>query len=333
MALLCAAAGWLGRAQQFELLPLGASAGAFGVVLVWLLSTGSRTALAWEAFGICLRPGAAVPCVCRVDDADSEIAGAPPGNAPARSATIATRPALVTALGFLLLLAVRPAAESDRSVWPWMCAWVVLAALLLRQSALPAKASGRSPPRPGWGWVSLCSSSASANRRAFPPLALFLGLAVAGVRGVPDRSAVARGPPECAAWPISPPQRRRCFCCSPSRGPCRIARMPPWLYMTVDAGAGSAGRAGRDTAGRRQALLRRDVPAGRLPVVWTTFSASPLGTISRIAATALGLQLLAVVLFTFWPFLAGPRLLATGLGDLCGGARRAGVVSIAARAL
>jgi uncharacterized membrane protein len=308
MALLCAAAGWLGRAQQFELLPLGASAGAFGVVLVWLLSTRFTTALAWEAFGICCGLALLFHGFVEWMRRDSGNASAPPGSAPARSATIATRPALVTALGFLLLLAVRPITESNATVWPWMCAWAVLAAVLLRQSELPGESFRQIAAAAGLGLGFALFFVSQRDSLGFPPLALFLGLGVAACAAFQI----------VALWRADPPMRWSADVAA-AVAPILLllvqpwavqdALLPPWLYMTVTLVlALLAAQAATRLASGRLYFAVMFLLAG-CHWIWTMFSASAWHD-KGIAATALGLQMAGVVLFTFWPFLAGRRFLS-----------------------
>jgi uncharacterized membrane protein len=298
MALLCAAAGWLGRAQQFELLPLGAAAGSLGVVLVWLVSTQLTTALAWEAFGICF--GLAL-----IFHVFVEFTLRAPGGASDR---IASRPALITALGFLLLLAVRPAAEFNPVVWPWMCGWVALAALLIRQSLLPGEGRRQIAAAAGLGLGFALFLASHHQYPAFPPAELFLGLALlacAGFQAVSLRRADGEG--------------RRAADIAAATAPMLLLfalvfvalalQMAAWLFLTATLVLAllTIQAATRLAAGKLYFAAMFLLSGCHL--VWTYFPA-PFWGHREIGWTAMGLQMLAVVLFTFWPFLAGPRFLS-----------------------
>jgi hypothetical protein len=297
MAVLCAAAGWLGRAQQFEMLPVGVSAGAVGVVLVWMVSTGLTTALVWEGVAVCV--GLAVLFHAFVEWHLRDPEG--------QNERIASRPAFITAFGFLWLLAVRPVPESGLSVWPWMLGWFALGALLARQSKLPGKGSLQIAAAVG---VALGFSLFLVfDRRGpeFPPLELFLGLAILA----------------CASFQVLSLRRshelaRRQADIAAATAPMMLLlahvvvaigqRMPAWLFFTATLVLALL------VIQAATRLLSGKLYFGALALVsfshfvWSTVAWSWSDTTT--AATALGLQLVAVVLFTFWPFLAGTKFLS-----------------------
>jgi hypothetical protein len=297
MAVLCAAAGWLGRAQQFEMLPLGAAAGSLGVVLVWLVSIQLTTALAWEAFGICF--GLAL-----VFHVFIELQLRAPGGAGDR---IASRPALITALGFLLLLAVRPGAEFNPVVWPWMCGWIALAALLVRQSWLPGAGRRQIAAAAGLGLGFALFFASHHEYPAFPPAGVFLGLALlvcAGFQVVSLRRTDAAGKRAADIAAATAPMMLLFAHLFVGTAP----RIAPWLFLTATLVLAllTIQAATRLAAGRL--YFGAMILMSAVHLVWTYFPA-PFWGHREIGWIAMGLQLLAVVLFTFWPFLAGPRFL------------------------
>ncbi|MEX2300676.1 MAG: DUF2339 domain-containing protein [Bryobacterales bacterium] len=296
IALLCAAAGWLGRAQQFELLPVGASAAAVGVVLVWMVSTDLTTALVWEAASICI--GLAVIFHFFVE----WLLRDPEGH----NVRIASRPAFITAFGFLWLLAVRPVPESGSSVWPWMLGWFALAALLVRQSVLPGK-----------GALQIAAAVAVAlgfslflildpRGAAFPPIELFLGLAILAcasfqVLSLRRSGELARRQADIAAATAAMMVLFAHVVVAVAQ------RMPAWLFFTATLVLALLviQAATRLLSGKIYFAALALTSLSHL--MWSSIGWSRSDTTST--ATALGLQLTAVILFTFWPFLAGARFL------------------------
>jgi uncharacterized membrane protein len=301
MALLCAAAGWLGRAQQFEMLPVGAAAGALGVVLVWLVATTLTTALAWEAFAICL-------ALALIFHVFVELGRAPQaGSAEAPSRTL-SRPAWITALGFLLLLAVRPVAESNPTVWPWLCGWVALAALLVRQALLLGEGHRQIAAAAG---LALGFSMFLVSHReypAFPPAGLFLSLAAlacAALQVVSLRRTDVEGRRTADIAAATAPMILLFAHVPVAEHPA----MAVWLFLasTLVLALLTILAATRLAAGKL--YFGTMFLLGFCHLVWTFESTSFWGN-REIAATAMGLEMLAVVLFTFWPFLAGLRFVS-----------------------
>ena len=52
LLILCAAAAWIDRVDQFPMLPLGAAAASVAVFLVWSGKASFDVALSWEAVGV-----------------------------------------------------------------------------------------------------------------------------------------------------------------------------------------------------------------------------------------------------------------------------------------
>jgi uncharacterized membrane protein len=297
MAVLCAAAGWLGRAQQFEMLPVGASAGAVGVVLVWMVSTELTTALVWEGFAVCVALAVIfhifVEWLLRDPEGQNE--------------RIASRPAFITAFGFLWLLAVRPVPESGLSVWPWMLGWFALGALLARQSKLPGKGSLQIAAAVGVALGFSLFLILDPRGPGFPPIELFLGLAILAcasfqVVSLRRSDALARRHADIAA--VTAPMLLLLAHVIVAIG----QRMPAWLFFTATLVLALLvmQAATRLLSGKVYFGAMALVSFGHL--IWSTLAWSWSDTTT--AATALGLQLVAVLLFTFWPFLAGARFLS-----------------------
>jgi hypothetical protein len=126
LALLSASAAWLGRAQQRAWLGLGAAAGTTAVFAAWLLGHEIDGALAWEAAALCLLLAAIFHVFVELDRE-------PPGRqGPAPAAMLA-------ALGLQALLVAAAAATDAVPLWPWLAGWLGLAGLSLRHGGFPQR--------------------------------------------------------------------------------------------------------------------------------------------------------------------------------------------------
>lgn len=296
LAVLCAAAGWLGRAQRFPELPSGAAAGALAVVMVWLAATHFTTALAWEACGILV-----VLAVIFHGFVELELRQA------SESSSIAARPALITAAGFLFVAAWMPSWTDAGSVWPWIVSWAALGALLVRQSALPGAGRRQIVAAVGVALGFGLSINVRAGNLGGLSDELFLGLAVAA----------------CVAFQLLSMRRleanrgqQALIAAAAAPGILLLAMFFPslnlqasWWLPTIAAlvfGFLTVQAATRLGAGRIYFAAMAGTALCHL--VWSldnSYRAEQTG----VLWPALGLQLAAVVFFTFWPFLAGRRLL------------------------
>ena len=296
MAILCIAAAWLGKVQKFEMLPSGAAAGSLGVVAVWVFARDFTTALAWEAFAIC----AGLALIFHVFFELQHRRG------PVPETRAAAQTALIPSFGFLTITAILPALQFDPALWPWLCAWALLAALVVRQSYAPDLGFWRVA---AGGALSLGFTMFLVLHRgspAFPSPALFLALAalaciafqVTALRnagsedGALDDGAAATG-----AFILllahsliadSPAMSWRLF----------LSSTLLFALFVVQA-------ATRMSSGKL--YFAAMVVASFSHLLWV--GSSPALVKALDAPAAIGLHLLGAVLFTFWPFLAGPRLL------------------------
>lgn len=118
LAILSAAASWIGRVERLPRVGIAAAAATVGVVAMWIGTHTLTTALAWETALLCVL---LATCFHLFVEWDPEVFGWD-GPAPA---------SLVANYGFFLFL-LAAAAKPVAGPWPWIAAWVALAALQLR---------------------------------------------------------------------------------------------------------------------------------------------------------------------------------------------------------
>lgn len=298
MVILCAAAGWLGRAQDFEALPMAASAGSFGVILVWIFAKPMEGWLPWEAAAICFVLALTFHLFVEISARSGDHEG---------RARFVLLPAVITSFGFLLLLALRPAATTDPSLWPWLSGWIALSALLMRQ----AKASaGRTLFGAALG-VSLGLALFLVNHReypSFPSIELFL--AIAGLACAAFQvSAVRRTNPDERRWADWGAAVSAMLMLGAEVVIAEIPLMPVWLFFaSTIVFAWLAVQAATRMAGGKL-YLGAMILLALTHTVWTTIGGSPR-TDQSAAITAMVFEFAAVVLFTYWPFVAGGRFLS-----------------------
>lgn len=168
MFVLSIAAGWLDRTERMPQLPTGAAAGCVAVAMAWLMRTQFTTALAWEASAVCVALTGAFHVFLEIDKRrpiePGQITGA--------------KPAVITSLGFLGLLALVAMTATGTPLWPWMAGWAALAALAFRQAGLSGR--GLIQQAAGFGLalgLSLFFLKFHGSS-SFPPDSLFFGLVV-----------------------------------------------------------------------------------------------------------------------------------------------------------
>lgn len=168
MFVLSIAAGWLGRTERMPQLPTGAAASCVAVVMAWITRTHFTTALAWEASAVCVALTGAFHIFFELD----KRRPVEPGQ------TTGAKPAVITSLGFLGLLALVAMTAPGTPLWPWLAGWAALSGLAFRQAGLS-----------GWGLIQVASGFGLAlgfslffmkfhGSASLPPDSLFFGLVV-----------------------------------------------------------------------------------------------------------------------------------------------------------
>ena len=165
---LSAVASWLSRVQNFPLLSTGAASGSVAVVWAWCLQAKWSAALAWEAVGVCIVLALLFHAFFELDWRRSSGDDYEPfSHSP-----------LITSAGFLALLVFTPlwAGMDQAPFWPWLCGWVALAALLIRQSVESSREHKQGLAALGLGLGFSLFYGAHRSAPQFPPAALYFGV-------------------------------------------------------------------------------------------------------------------------------------------------------------
>ena len=168
LLMLSLAAEWIGRAQDTPTIGIGAAAADLAVVAVWIFRTSFEGTLAWEAVSIAVLLSLAFHLFVEVDRR---------GLTGSEKAIIGSRAALVAAAGFFALLVLTSLGQVP-SFWPWLVGWSLLAALLVRQSLLPAHPNRQLVAAGLLGAGFALFFAVHGRTLALPPPALFFALAV-----------------------------------------------------------------------------------------------------------------------------------------------------------
>ncbi len=302
------AAGWLvlslllvqrarsaGDGDRLRLIPPLAAGAEVFTLGVWLAQRQAAVPLAWEVAGV------AVALAVFYHLLAPEL----PGEERRLFVVDAARSAaFVAAAGLFFVLALAPLVSPASPIWPWLAGWAVLAGLLVNRGGAAARGYRQVVAAGLFGFCFLLYYLARNQFDAPPRAAVFFGLALAvaiGFQGLAlaRRSSAAGRQAEAAAT------------------------LYPWLLLfalmldvhNAYLPGGFFLAVGLFLAGL-VALSATRYPSGAvyLGVVttlalvhlfWTTVShrAGP-----ETILTALGIQAAAVLLFTFWPFVAGRRL-------------------------
>ena len=176
LLLLSAVAGWLSRVQDFQLLATGAASGSVAVVWVWCLQANWSVELAWEAAGVCVALALLFHFFFEMDRRRGIANDSANGNA--NDYPPSSHAPLITAAGFLALLIFTPlwVRMTPVPLWPWLCGWAVLAALLMRQSVEPSRQHKQGLAALGLGLGFSLFYGAHRGFPGFPAMALYFGL-------------------------------------------------------------------------------------------------------------------------------------------------------------
>ena len=297
LLLLSAVAGWLSRVQNFPLLSTGSASGSVAVVWVWCLQAEWSAALAWEAVGVCVALALLFHVFFELDwrrgggDDYQSFSHGP----------------LITSAGLLALLVFTPlwARMSPAPFWPWLCGWVGLAALLIRQSVEPSRQHKQGLAALGLGLGFSLFYGAHRGAPGFPAAALYFG--VLGVCAVAFQAlAVVLKEARRQAWANRAAAIFAATVLFVLLGEGLEPRLSPELYLTTTVllallivlAATRLGSGKWYFTGMALLALGHNI--------WTAeyrgFSSNPDG-----ALAAFLLQLLAVLLFSWWPLLTRTR--------------------------
>ena len=304
------AAGWLVlgalltlRARGVEsgdprraLAPLTALA-EVGTVFVWLVRRPVETALAWEIVAVAAALAVFFHLVARRrPDEKRGLAEAP------------RRASFLAAAGLFMVLGLAPLAAPDSGLWPWLAGWVALASLLVVQARPAGQGYRRIAAALLFGLSFLVYYLGRNGFEAPPQAGVLFGLALAIAIVFQALALVRRGSADArqaeAAAAIFPMLLLLGLLFDD--GGAYLAS-GFFLSLTLFLAVLIALPATRLASGR---LYLGAV--GLVAVVqwlWTAESQRALSA-PAAAGVALAIQGAAVMLFTFWPFLAGRRLAA-----------------------
>ena len=296
LLLLSIVAGWLSRVQSFPLLSAGAASGSVAVVLVWLLRAERTTASAWEAVGVCLALALAFHVFLEWDWFRSRKQGrseVSPG-------------ALITSSGFFVLLIAAPLWAVSASFWPWFCGWLGLGGLLVRQSAAAAEEYKQGLAALGLGLGFSLFFVAHRESPEFPVAAVYFALVLV-VAVAFQGLALSRKDAKAQRWANIAsavfPATVLVFLWSEAASP----SIAPGLYLatTILLAGIVALAATRLPSGGWYFTGMLLLALGHL--MWTS-EYPALRAAPDTALLAFALQALAVILFSWWPFLARASL-------------------------
>jgi uncharacterized membrane protein len=295
LLLLSLAAAWTARELDRPGVAVAAAAADVAVVLVWCGRTRFSDALAWEAVAIA---GALTLAFLLMLEYERRRPGPVAGEG-------LERPAVVAAIGFLVLLVGVPLGAVE-SFWPWFAGWAVLAAVLVRLAGVAAFAwlTAVSGGLAGLGFALFFAVHGRTPVLPAPPL--FFGLVLAAA-AVFQLLAVTR--------PGGPDTRWR-------EAAAAVLPLTVLLALVVESGEPSLAPGLYHLVSILLALLvvlaSTRLEEGRLVLAvmavlalqhlqWVT-SFPGLADAPGTALAAMAFQLAAVGLFVAWPFLAAGRL-------------------------
>ena len=296
LLLLSIVAGWLSKVESFPLLSSGAASGSVAVVLVWLLRAERTTATAWEAVGVCLALALAYHVFSEWDWYRSRQQG-PSEVSPGT---------LITAGGFFVLLIAAPLWAVSASFWPWFCGWLGLAGLLVRQSAATGEEYKQGLAALGLGLGFSLFFVAHRDSPEFPAAAVYFALVlVAAVAfqalalGRKDRKAQSWANIAAAVLPATVLVFLWSEAGSPSVAPVLYLATTILLAGLVALAATRLPSGGWYFTGMLLLALGHFMWTSEYPAL----RAAP-----DTALQAFAFQALAVILFSWWPFLARTSL-------------------------
>lgn len=288
LVVLSGAASWLGVVQRRSWLGLGAASGSVAVFAVWALSRNLDTPLAWEA-------AASAVVLAAVFHAFVEWRREPSGaGGPAHAAMTAS-------LGTFAVL-ITAAAVHEVPLWPWLLGWLALAALLLRHAGFsdrgPLQVAAAAALAAGfWSYYGV-----HARADIFPDYRVYAA-EIALIAIAAQIVAMLRRDPFAQRWANHAAALFPLLIAfSLTGGPAFQAEPGVFLALPLLLGFLALLAATRLGSGG-WAFAAMAVTA----LVHTGWSDGRSGPTENVLLAGYAVQLLAVGLFTFWPFSALER--------------------------
>ena len=292
LVLLGLAAGWLAEVHKLPWLGLAAASATVSVAAVWLLAHPLTTALAWEAAVLCVLFALVFHVFVERDPARSSQEGPAPA-------------ALVSAVGLMAVLIVVATTTSGVPPWPWLAGWLGLTALMTRHGDFPERERLGLVAALALGVALSLFHGAHGREAAFPGHPLFLGVLIAIAAGF-QVVAVARAESTRARWAEHAASLFAIVVLLPLVQPDLVRSVSPHLFLTVSLTLGFLVALSAARSGIGRWLLAATAATALVHAGWT-WEYPGLAHDMPIASHALVIQLIAVALFSSWPFATSQR--------------------------
>jgi uncharacterized membrane protein len=293
LALLSAAASWIGARQQMPFLPPAAALGSLGVFAVWLARAPGTAAASWEAVAV----ASAIALIFHLFVETGPEAAAETGVGPA---------AMIAAIGFLASLIIGAAHAAEPSPWIWLVGWIALAILLYRHASFPGRAPLTLPAAIGVALGMSLQRLQHEQAPGFPPVELFFGVAIA-VGLAAQAMAMIRGAGPYARFANHAAGAFAAivmlfFAFSPG-----LAGLPPALGLGIPIALSVMILLTATRGGAGEWSLAALVVMTGAELAWS-MERSDLRVVD--GRVALLMIVAAAILFVAWPFIAGKKLAA-----------------------
>ncbi len=289
LMLLSAAASWLGVVQRRSWLGLGAASASVAIFAVWALSRSLDAPLAWEA-AVCAALLAAL--FHGFVEWRREPSGA---GGPAHAAIAAS-------LGMFAVL-IAAGVVQQVSLWPWLFGWLALATLLVRHAGFSNRGALQLAAAAAlgiglWSYYDVHAGSESFSDPRVYAVEVALLAVAAQIVALLRRAASTRCWAERAAalFPLL-------IVLSLADGP--AFQTEPSLFLGLSLLLGFLALLAATRLGSGGWVFASMAITALVQTSWSDGRSGPTG---NVLLGGYALQLLAVGIFTFWPFLALARL-------------------------
>jgi hypothetical protein len=288
LLLLSTATSWLGRMQQRYWLGRAAAAGSVAVIGTWLLTRSVAGALAWEAVGVCLVIALAFHLFVELEPER------PLDDGPAVSGVVASG-------GLFAVLLGATGGLTLGSPWPWLMGWLGLAAMLVRHGGFAGRELLQPAAAGGLALALAIFHRTHHGAEGFPALSTYLAVMVAvavGFQGlaVLRGTGIARTYAEHAAALLP-------ILLLGHLATAQLHAPSPSVFLGASLGLGILVTLAATRVGSGYWFVGAVAATALAHTSWSMDWLVVSGPSSAVLV-GFGLQLLAVLLFTAWPFLA-----------------------------
>jgi uncharacterized membrane protein len=289
LVVLSAAASWLGVMQQRSWLGLGAASGSVAIFAVWALSRSLDAPLAWEA-------AACAALLAALFHAFVEWRREPAGaGGPAHAAITAS-------LGMFAVL-IAAGALQRVALWPWLFGWLALSALLVRHAGFSSRGALQLAAAVALGVGLWSYYDAHARGDVFPDHRIY-AVQLALIAIAAQIVAMLRRAPSARRWADrAAASFPLLIALSLADGP--AFRSDPILFLGLTLLLGFLALLAATRLGSGRWVFASMAITALVHTGWTDARS---GATEGVLLAGYAVQLLAVGVFTFWPFLALERL-------------------------